>query len=79
MDDELGYEPYLPEVRQAASSRPEYQIHYRNPHTGEEHTIGTDSVSVWNQRKQLIDAGYQVAVARRHVTIGAWEIVEEAA
>ncbi|TDP29813.1 hypothetical protein [Nocardia ignorata] len=77
--DNLGYEPYVPQLRESATSRPEYQLHYRDPQTGEEHTVGSDSVSVWNQRKLLADAGYQVAVARRQVTISAWEIVERAA
>lgn len=79
MDDDTGYEPYVPQLRAAPLSRPEYELHYRNPETGIELTAVTNSTDVWNQRKQLIDAGYQVAVARRHVTVTAWEIVEEAA
>lgn len=76
---DLGHEPYVPRLTDTATTRSEYQLLYKNPETGEEFSLLTDGTRVWAERKQMVDAGYQVVVTKRWITTSAWEIVEKAA
>ncbi len=75
MSDNL--EPWIPPAGDMESKRAEYRIAYRDPATGEEFFRFTDSIHVWSERRQLVAAGYRVAVQERWVHITAWKITEK--
>ncbi len=77
MDGE--YEPYLPRLTDAATTRSEYQLLYRSPETGEEFSHLTDGTRVWAERKHMLEAGYQVVVTKRQITTSAWEVMDKPA
>lgn len=74
-----GYEPYVPRLTDAATTRSEYRLLYRNPETDEEFSLLTDGTRVWAERKHMLEAGYQVVVTKRQITTSAWEVAERAA
>lgn len=71
MDDDL--EPYVPRFTDPASTVTEYRVCYRDPATGGEYMALADRGTVNARRRELTDAGYQVAVFSRSITTTAWE------
>jgi hypothetical protein len=70
-------EPWIPPAGEMETQRPEFRIVYRDPATGEEFFRFTDSSHVWSERRQLTEAGYQVAVQERWHHITAWKVTEK--
>jgi hypothetical protein len=68
-------EPLIPDRGEPPRSEKQYRITYRDNDTGKTFLVLADEISYLAIRRQLVNAGYDVAMQRRRVDIGAWEIV----
>lgn len=66
-------EPLVPDRGEPPRSEKQYRITYRDEY-GAEYVVLTDEISFLAIRRQLVNAGYDVAAQRRRVDISAWEI-----
>lgn len=65
-------EPLIPTVGELGTLRREYRITYRDNDTGAEYVLLADSTAWMAQRRQLTDAGFDVAVQEREVRVSDW-------
>ncbi|SLG33247.1 Uncharacterised protein [Mycobacteroides abscessus subsp. abscessus] len=71
----MNSESVTPPPSPPATSRDEYRITYRNPGTGEEYVLLSDSALWREKRNGLRKAGFAVVVEKRRVQYGVWQIV----
>ncbi|MFE7744405.1 hypothetical protein [Nocardia sp. NPDC057455] len=67
-------EPLIPDRGEPPRTEKQYRITYRDEY-GAEFVVLTDEISYLAIRRQLVTAGYDVAMQRRRVDISAWEMV----